>query len=268
MHPKRLRKLIEAEGLISNPALKDRDILFDAEVADRLLKREADSLTMKQVQVYINAPRPMAQILFQAGLIRRHVVGLGKMNEVYFKSEVDEFLARLFRKAETVAEPGPGIYDVATAAKRTNGSTADYVRLVLEDRLTWVGRKAGTEGVLSLLVNVEEARPLIRLPELSGLVPAEAIRILQVNSKVMTGLLKAGAFKTIIERHPIKRSPQTVIPHEEITRFKEEYVSLFTLARAQGKHMPVLLKELKALGVKPAFEGAGATFFRRGDLPT
>jgi hypothetical protein len=190
------------------------------------------------------------------------------MNEVYFKSELDEFLARLFRKAETVAEPGPGIYDVATAAKRTNGSTADYVRLVLEDRLAWVGRKADIDGALSLLINLEEARPLIRLPELSGLVPADAIRVLRVNSKVMAGLMKAGAFKTIVQRHPIKRNPQTVIPHEEIARFKEEYVSLFTLARGQGKHMPVLLRELKALGVKPAFEGVGATIFRRSELPT
>jgi len=268
MHPKRLRKLIEAEGLISDPALKDRDILFDAEVADRLFKREADSLTMKQVEVYINAPRPMAQILFQAGLIRRHAVGVGEMNAVYFKSELDEFLANLFRKADIVVNVSPGICDVSTAAKRTNGSTADFVRLVLEDRLSWVGRKAGIDGVLSLLVNLEEARPLIRLPALSGLVPADAIRELRVNGKVIRGLLDRGVLKTITERHPIKRNPTTVIPREEITRFKEEYVSLFMLARAQGKHMPVLLRELKGLGIRPAFEDVGATFFRRSELPT
>lgn len=269
MHPKRLRKLIEAEGLISNPALRDRDILFKAEVADRLFKRESDSLTMKQVEKYINAPRPMAQILFQAGLIRRHVTGVGQMNEVFFKSELDEFLANLFRKAEVVADVDPGIYDVSTAAKRANGSTADFVRLVLEDRLSWVGRKAGIDGILALLVNLEEARPLIRLPELSGLVPADAVRILRINSKVMAGLVKAGAFKTIVQRHPIKRNPQTVIPHEEVARFKEEYVSLFTLARAQGKHMPALLRELNELGIRPApeLDGVGATFFRRNELP-
>lgn len=266
MHPKRLRKLIAAEGLISDPTLKDRDILFDAEVADRLFKREADSLSMKQVEVYINAPRPMAQILFKAGLIRRHVVGLGKMNEVYFKSELDDFLARLFRKAETVTEPGPGICDIVTAAKRTNSSTAEYIRLVLEDRLSWVGRRAQTEGVLSLLVNLDEARPLVRLPELSGLVRSDATKELRVSDNVIQGLLDKGVLKAIIERHPIKRNPTTVIPYEEITRFKEEYVSLFKLARAQGKHMSILLRELQALGISPAFQGVGATFFRRSEL--
>ena len=191
------------------------------------------------------------------------------MNEVFFKSELDEFLANLFRKAEVVADVDPGIYDVSTAAKRANGSTADSVRLVLEDRLSWVGRKAGIDGILALLVNLEEARPLIRLPELSGLVPADAVRILRINSKVMAGLVKAGAFKTIVQRHPIKRNPQTVIPHEEVARFKEEYVSLFTLARAQGKHMPALLRELNELGIRPApeLDGVGATFFRRNELP-
>jgi hypothetical protein len=89
-----------------------------------------------------------------------------------------------------------------------------------------------------------------------------------VSGPVIRGLLKVGALKTIVQRHPIKRNPQTVIPHEEITRFKQEYVSLFTLARTQGKHMPVLLGELKALGVKPAFEDVGATIFKRSELPT
>lgn len=268
MHPKRLRKLIEAEGLISAPALKDRDILFDAEIADLLFKREANSLTMKQVEVYINAPRPMAQILFQAGLIQRHVTGVGEMNEVFFKSELDQFVADLYRRAEVVGAPDPAVCDVATAAKRINASTADVVRLILENRLGWVGRKADANGVLGLLVNVDEVRPLTRLPELSGLVPADAIRVLRVNSKVMTGLVKAGAFKTIVQRHPIKRNPQTVIPYEEIARFKEEYVSLFTLARSQGKHMPALLRELTELGIRPASEldGVGATFYRRREL--
>ncbi|UWU82992.1 hypothetical protein N2605_25910 [Bradyrhizobium yuanmingense] len=84
----------------------------------------------------------------------------------------------------------------------------------------------------------------------------------------MAGLVKAGAFKTIVQRHPIKRNPQTVIPHEVIARFKEEYVSLFTAARSQGKHMPVLLRELTELGIRPASEldGVGATFFRRSNL--
>jgi hypothetical protein len=69
---------------------------------------------------------------------------------------------------------------------------------------------------------------------------------------------------------PIKRNPQTIIPFEEIERFKAEYVSLFLLARGCGKHMPVLLRELQAQGVQPApeLDGVGATFFKRSEVPS
>ncbi|MFX8848502.1 hypothetical protein ABTM68_19480, partial [Acinetobacter baumannii] len=75
---------------------------------------------------------------------------------------------------------------------------------------------------------------------------------------------------TVVQPHPIKRNPQVVIPFEEIERFKEEFVSLFLLARGSGKHMPVLLRELRAQGIQPVpqFEGVGATFFRRADIPS
>jgi TniQ len=270
MHPKRLRKLIEAEGLVTDPELRDCDVMFDAAVADRLFKREADSMSLKEVENYINAPRPMAQVLHEAALIKRHTVGIGGMNEVFFKSELDAFVAGLYRKSVAVDQPTDKVCDVAAAAKRTNASTAEVVRLIQDDRLAWVGRKEGVGGVLGLLVNVDEVRPLVRLPELDGLVPADAGKALRVNSKVIRGLLDKGVFKTIDQRHPIKRNLTKVIPLEEIDRFSETYVSLFTLARQHGKHMPILLRELAGLGVRPApeLEGVGATFFRRSEVPT
>ena len=78
-----------------------------------------------------------------------------------------------------------------------------------------------------------------------------------------------GAIQTVTQRHPVLRNMQTIIPHAEIARFNEEFVSLFTLARERGKHMPILLRDLQALGVQPAPElvGVGATFFRRSEVP-
>ncbi|MET4085625.1 TniQ family protein [Bradyrhizobium sp. S3.5.5] len=270
MHPKRLRKLIEAEGLIKDRSLKDRDILFDASVADRLFKREADSLTLKDVERYLNAPRPMAQVLHQAGLIRRYTVGIGQMVEVFLKPELDQFVANLYRRAVVVADPTSDMCDVASAAKRTNATTAEVVRLILEDRLAWIGRLVDVKGVLGLLVDVEEVKPLVRLPELAGIVPADAVRKLRVNSKVVKAFLDKGLLRTIAQRHPIKRNLTTVIPNSEIERFTATYVSLFTLARERGKHMPILLRELAGLGIQPAPElsGTGATFYRRCEVLT
>lgn len=270
MHPKRLRKLIEAEGLVTDRSVKDRDVLFDATVADRLFEREADSLTLTQVEKYLNAPRPLPKYFLEAGLIRRHSVGSDALNEVFFKSELDQFVTTLFRKAETVTHARPGAYEIRTAAPRANCSVVEIARLIVDGRLAWVGRLAGVRGLAAILVDLDEIKSMTALPDLGGLIPANALRALRVNSKVMTGLLRVGAFKTVVHRHPIKRNPQIVIPFEEIDRFKSEYASLFTLAREQGKHMPALLRELKAVGIQPApeLEGVGATFFRRIELPS
>jgi hypothetical protein len=270
MHPKRLRKLIEAEGLVPDLSVMDRDVIFDAVIADRLFERESNSLTLRQVEKYINAPRPIPKLLLDAGLIRRHSVGSDALNEVFLKSELDQFLAALFRKAETVTRARSGAYEIKTASHRANCSTVEIIRLIVDDRLAWVGRVADQHGLGAILVDIEEIRSITRLPDLCGLIPADALRALRVNSNVMAGLLKVDAFKTVVQRHPIKRNPQIVIPFEEIDRFKSEYVSLFTLARSQGKHMPILLRELKVLGIQPApeMEGVGATFFRRRELPS
>jgi hypothetical protein len=222
------------------------------------------------VEKYINAPRPIPKFLLDAGLIRRHSVGSDALNEVFLKSELDQFLAALFRKAETVTHARPGAHEIRTAAPRANCSVVEIVRLIVDGRLAWVGRLAGLHGIAAILVDLDEIKSMTTLPDLGGLIPANALRALRVNSKVMTGLLRVGAFKTVVQRHPIKRNPQVVIPFEEIDRFKSKYVSLFTLARSQEKHMPILLRELKVLGIQPApeLEGVGATFFRRRDLPS
>jgi hypothetical protein len=48
------------------------------------------------------------------------------------------------------------------------------------------------------------------------------------------------------------------------------YVSLFVLAKQQGRHFRAVKKELEAADVKPALdpETVGATFFRRSEIRT
>jgi hypothetical protein len=60
-----------------------------------------------------------------------------------------------------------------------------------------------------------------------------------------------------------------IVPAEEVERFEREYVSLFVLARQQGRHFPAVKKELDAAGIKLALDPKkiGATFYRKRDLP-
>lgn len=41
------------------------------------------------------------------------------------------------------------------------------------------------------------------------------------------------------------------MPAEEAERFAAEYISLFALAKQQGRHFLVVKKELDAAGIKP-----------------
>jgi hypothetical protein len=66
----------------------------------------------------------------------------------------------------------------------------------------------------------------------------------------------------------IYRCPTVVVPVEEVERFGREYISLFALAKQQGRHFLVIKKELEAAGVKPAMdpEKIGATFYSRNEV--
>ncbi|MFK4724621.1 hypothetical protein ABIE89_005721 [Bradyrhizobium niftali] len=267
LHPARLRKLVKAEGIMADPSVKDRDVLFDAEIADRLFKREDDSLSMTQVTKYINATRSVAANLLQAGLIKPHNVGIRGTYEVFFRSELDELLTNLYRDAELVVEPTPEICDLMFARRSAYASTSEMLRLILDKRL-WAGRKPDSRGVFGLLVKIDEVRALATQTEIVGILPSYVGQELKIHSKALTRLLKLGVLKPVVQRHPVNGRPMTLIPYEEIERFNAEYISLFMLARSQRKSMPDLLRQLNALGVRPAFEGLGASIFRRSDLPT
>lgn len=153
-----------------------------------------------------------------------------------------------------------------SARRSAYASTSDMLRLILGKRL-WVGRKPDSRGVSGLLVKIDEVRSLTTRTEIAGILPSYVGQELKIHSKPLTKLLKLGVLKTVVQRHPVNGRPMILIPHEEIERFNAEYVSLFVLARSQGRSMPDLLRQLNMLGVKPAFEGLGASIFRRSDLP-
>ncbi|UGV26999.1 hypothetical protein E0H22_15660 [Rhodopseudomonas boonkerdii] len=268
MHQKRLRKLVLAECGVEDQADKaDRDILFDAALAERIFLREASLLTLKEVENYLNAPRPLASSLSDAGLIRRHAVGEGTTDR-YLKSELDQLISSMYAKAVAVAVPGPEMCSVSEAAKRTNCTTVEVVRLIRDGGLDRVQHVHGkTSGILDLLVDVEEVRLRTRLPELDGLLPLDAARLLRTNQDVVKKLIKLGELQTITQKHPIKRNPINIVQTEEIKRFQRQYVSLFSLARERDIGLPKLKRQLAEIGIQPAFrDELGATFYRRSDV--
>jgi hypothetical protein len=269
MHQKRLRKLVIAEGLVADPSQPDCNILFDAAVADRIFKRERNSVSLKEAERYLNVRRPIPKFLVDAGLIQRHRVGLNGMNEVFFADELDAFLCRLLAGAKPLTTANPPMMDIANAARRACCPMAEIVKLILDGKLRTVGRLESRTGLPSVVVDIEEVKSKVKLAAPDGLPPNTVARtILKTNVAVMAQLVKCGAIRTVTTINPVNRCPMAIVQFAEIERFQKQFVSLHQVARSHGLHMTVAKKRLTDGGIKPAsgFRGVSATFYKRAEL--
>jgi TniQ len=267
IHRSRLRKLIEAEGLISDLNAPNGDVLIDAQHADRIFRHEQNFVTMRGVARYLNAGRVQTDILFEADFIKRHCTGSG-MKKYFLRPELDDFLSRLLAPAVSVQTIPAHAVDIATAARRGRCFIAEIVKAILDGKLTWVGRRKDVAGFASVLVDIEEIKRVTRFEDPPGLpLQTTAREVLKTSGPVLSQLISSGAIKTITAINPVNRCPTRFIPFDEIERFQSDYVSLHHLARSQGVLMPVLKKKLLAKGITPVnFAGVKATFYRRADV--
>src|SRR3546814_18504790 len=84
------------------------------------------------------------------------------MDYAFAKCDLDAFLGRLLANAREVFDGVPGFFTIPETAKRACCSASEIVAMILNGRLTRVGRRRGVSGYMSVLVDVEETRGLVR----------------------------------------------------------------------------------------------------------
>lgn len=271
LHPKRLRKLLGASGLLPTNAneLADGNCLFDAvEGSAAARKAAAATLSVQKAGLYLNAPRVQRDMLYRAGLIVPRVSAAGHGAADQFAPEdLDAFLDRLLDGATPVKVVGNSRAGIPEAARLACCTSEEVVRLILDGKLTRKWRLTSERGYMSVLVDVEEVRALVRGPDHGGLTGMEIKDRLSTTAKVAAALIRHGYLPTVTAINPVNRCPVTVVPVEEVERFAGEYVSLFALAKQQGRHFMAVKNELDAAGIEPALdaEKIGATFYSRCD---
>jgi TniQ len=293
-HPKTLRKLLMATGIISDDqmALSDHNVTFDAQAATLAVAETSSRLYLPAVRAYLNAPRVQLDLLIKHGFIKPRNSIPGTYDQ-YAIDDLDAFLAELTMDAESVDRLPAGVADIPTAARKVRCSAADIVRLILARKLAWVGLQRGVDGYLSVLVNIDEVKlavygkvftvkPVARVKRAKtkvtkpvpvlvlqhdGMTHREVCAALRTNYKVVLGLIANGHLADFHARNPINRHIQSLIEPAELERFKEAYVSLHALAKMRGQHHVVVRKEMDAVGIKPVFDHAKvhARFYRRRD---
>lgn len=273
LHPKRLPELLAASGLLPADAdeLADGNCLFVGAVRGSAAAREAAAATLsvRKAGEYLNAPRVQRDMLHRAGLITPRVSGSDHGAADRFAPEdLDAFLDRLLDGARKVKAAGDGgRANIPDAARLACCTSEEIVRMLLDRKLARKWRLTSERGYMSVLVDVEEVRSQVRGPDHGGLTGLEIKDRLSTTAKVAAALIKHGHLKTITVVNPVNRCPTVVVPVEEVERFAREYISLFALAKQQGRHFLAVKKELDAAGVEPALDQKkiGATFNRRSD---
>jgi len=268
-HPQRLRRILAYEGLIAadNEGKLDASVMFDVEAAHPILTQVAQQLSLAEVERYLNAPRPRAALLYKEGFIRpsirldnRRVTRLG-----FALLELDRFLASLFEGSIEVGRQGPDIADIPGAAKRANCGIGEVVRLVLERKLAWVGRRNDVRGFMSVLVKVDEVSRRVRGPDIDGLAEYKVTQRLKVQWQAVRKLIEHGVLNTQRVVNPVNRCATDIVPISNLVAFEETYVSLFGLAREKCMHPQTLKKRLTEKGISPDLpsETFFTSFYRR-----
>jgi hypothetical protein len=218
-HPKTLRKLLRATGIIGadQMALSDHNVTFDAQAGALAVVETSSRLYLPAVRAYLNAPRVQLDLLVKHGFIKPRNSIPGTYDQ-YAIDDLDAFLGQLTIGAKPVDRLPAGVADIPTAARKVRCSAADIVRLILARKLAWVGLQRGVVGYLSVLVNVDEVKLAVH-GSVYKVKPAKApVRFMRIKIK---GAARSRPLKvkiTHIKRAATKVTPPVlVIRHDGLT---------------------------------------------------
>ncbi|MBB4001187.1 TniQ family protein [Aurantimonas endophytica] len=269
MHPKRLRKLLAADGMIrpEDAGRSDERVLFPVEAVSARLATLSDTLSLIRAGQYLNAPSPHERLLFDAGYIHPVVTGGTDVlrEHAIRRADLDDFIARLTASARLELSGG---LPIPTAAKRASCSSMEVVGLLLDSRLANVGINGESRGYLSVLVDPDEVKALVRRKNHGGLSLRTVEKRMSWSTKVVRALIDQCLLTCTVAVNPVNRCPQRVVLESDLLAFDKSFVSLYSLAKQREVHFRKLKAELVGRGVEPdpAFACVPASFYRRADI--
>lgn len=270
VHPQRLRKVLHAAGVLSTEQMKlpYGNATFDAATAAQTLTDAVNGLFMAEIESYLGTGRSQTKVLVDFGIVKPMFPKRPDLDHLFRRRDLDKFLNDIFVDAVSVDDLDDDMADVQRAMRRVCCTTIEIVRLVLDRKLSWVGRQTGVHGFAALLVRVSEIRPIIR-GSMDGWLTARTIETtMRSSTKVVRSLIERGYLKAEEIKSPLNRCPVKVIKQGTFDEFRLEYATLFEAMQDTGIHFRTIKKRLETIGVEPVIrrEDVGAAFYRRSDL--
>ena len=178
------------------------------------------------------------------------------------------FLEQLLADADPKYAGEAAFHDIPSAAKRACCRAEQIIRLLLDRKLGRVGRNPEVEGYLSVLVDIDEVRPLVSGEDHGGINLRTAGSLIRTSDRVLRALIDNGFIAAECVPNPVTKQIQTIIRPEELERFQNEFIGLHVLAKERGQHFRKVTIELQAKDIRPAFDPmqVRAIFYRMAEL--
>lgn len=268
-HPKRLRKILIAEGLVAPDAQrKDSAVLFDAVAAAPCLRRMAKGVRLRGVTAHLRTRYAHTLTLIRGGFIKpfvTHAVERQGQRATYAVADLDDFLASLTHRAVVHAKPQSPVMDIPQAAKRAYCTMPDVLQMILDGTLSWVGLDPETPGFHGIVVNADEILERVRAPDLDGFTAHALKARLGIHQRAIEGLIAWGYLRRERRINPVNRCPVFIVRPDTVEAFEREYVSLWELSKRYNTNAYKLKVDLDRRGKRPAISNdkVGATFYLR-----
>jgi hypothetical protein len=144
----------------------------------------------------------------------------------------------------------------------------EVVRLILDRKLAWVGRRVDMTGYASVLVEAAEVKQRVRGEAENVMSSLEVERELRTTFAVVKALIAHGKLPSRRIVNPRTRHSMIVVSRGDFEEFRAEYVSLSELAEERGCNLRKVLVELRDRGINPALDPSiyKARFYKQTDV--
>lgn len=279
-HPKTINRAVILAGLADGDADKvHASTVFDAKAAENLMDRIRTSISVVDLEGYLNCNRVQAQQLVRTGLLQRllpeGLKAIGSMKGVARES-ADEFLKKLLGAAEVVTVASDGMLDIMAAAEASRWPAMDIVRGILSGLFAKVEMVDADLRFKGILVDPLEVRQVLKRNQIEGYVGTEdaasMIDMAQQGLYNLVRMRKRDGSPYLVERtiENAKGATVRLFSMEEILAFRREHISLMEIAEAETFSPKVMKMKLDGRGlvpVAPKYE-LGRIWYRREDLMT
>lgn len=188
----------------------------------------------------------------------------------FLRSDVDAFMARLFRNAVPTANPSGSRMTVTQAASGLRVGTVEILDLILRDRLEWVGRHTTGDRYGDLLVDRDNLLRVVRQAvDPDDVTDADALATLVgVAPENLWRLVGAGFLAWSPGYDPRNTRSVRALARASVEAFASEYVTLWEIALSMGVPASVALRRLGDAGIREsvAYEGIRTRIYRRREV--